>query len=116
MIRNAEMSGFRQGCLNMVFSGSKGSPADHCSVEGNNPYTNVASSPMVVEKPYLVLEGDSYKLMVPRLELNKVGVTPNFDNADPIDFSQVYVASANDSASTINAKLAEGLHLVLQPG
>jgi hypothetical protein len=51
--------------------------------------------------------------MVPRLELNKVGVTPNFDNADAVDFSQVYVASANDSASIINAKLAEGLHLVL---
>jgi hypothetical protein len=113
MIRNAEMSGFPQGVWNMVFSGSKGAPADHCSLEGKNPYTNVASSPMVVEKPYLVLDGDSYKLMVPRLELNKVGVTPNFDNADPIDFSQVYVASANDSASTINAKLAEGLHLVL---
>jgi len=28
----------------------------------------------------------------------------------------VYVASDSDSAATINAKLAEGLHLVLQPG
>ena len=33
-----------------------------------------------------------------------------------IDFSQVYVASDIDSAATINAKLAEGLHVVLQPG
>ena len=32
------------------------------------------------------------------------------------DFSQVYVASDSDSASTINGKLAEGLHVVLQPG
>ena len=32
------------------------------------------------------------------------------------DFSQVYVASDSDSAAVINGKLAEGLHVVLQPG
>ena len=38
------------------------------------------------------------------------------DGADIIDFSDVYVASASDSASSINAKLSSGLHVVLQPG
>lgn len=54
--------------------------------------------------------------MKPRVELDKVGPTPGYDNADEIDFSDVYVASENDSAATINAKLDQGLHLVLQPG
>jgi len=55
--------------------------------------------------------------MKPYLETNKRGTTPNnWDNAEEIDFSNVYVASENDSAATINAKLNEGLHLVLQPG
>jgi len=54
--------------------------------------------------------------MKPKIEKNKVGVTPNWQNADEISFSDVYVANENDSAATINAKLAEGLHLVLQPG
>jgi len=58
----------------------------------------------------------SFKLMKPRLEKNKVGNTPNWENADEIDFSQVYLATS-DSADTINAKLDdEGLHIVLQPG
>lgn len=54
--------------------------------------------------------------MKPKVETNKIGVTPNFSNADEIDFSQVYVANENDSAATINSKLNEGLHLILQPG
>ena len=54
--------------------------------------------------------------MVPRLETDKVGATPGFDNADEIPFDQVYVASDSDTVETINAKLDEGLHLVLQPG
>jgi len=52
--------------------------------------------------------------MKPYLEINKRGTTPNnWDNAEEIDFSNVYVASESDSAATINAKLNEGLHLVL---
>lgn len=54
--------------------------------------------------------------MVPNYETNKVGPTKNYDNATAIDFSNVYVATAADTAATINAKLASGLHLVLSPG
>jgi hypothetical protein len=54
--------------------------------------------------------------MKPKVEFNKIGVTPGFSNADEISFSEVYVASENDSAAIINSKLGEGLHLILQPG
>lgn len=79
------------------------------------PNTTVDASPLVVEKPYIIYD-NGYKLMRPNAEYNKVGPTPNWENADMIDFSNVYVASDTDSTSTINAKLSEGLHLVLQPG
>jgi len=54
--------------------------------------------------------------MRPRVEVNKVGTTQNWDNADAIDFSKVYVAHERDTVDTINKKLASGLHLVFQPG
>lgn len=54
--------------------------------------------------------------MIPRPEFNKVGVTPGFENADSVDFSQVFVASETDTAATINSKIEEGLHIILQPG
>ena len=50
--------------------------------------------------------------MRPKVEYNKNGPTPNWVNADEIDFSDVYVANEKDSAATINAKLSEGLHLL----
>ena len=54
--------------------------------------------------------------MVPKLEKNKVGYTQGWQNADEVDFSNVYVAKDTDTAATINAKLDEGLHLLIQPG
>ena len=101
----------------MIFAGSPGAPASHCGQEnGGKPITNEAATPVIVEKPYITMDGTSYKLMVPRPEFKKVGYTANWDNADEVDFSDVYTASDKDTAAVINAKLAEGLHVLLQPG
>ena len=54
--------------------------------------------------------------MRPKTEYNKTGPTPGWENADEIDFSNVYVANEKDTAAIINAKLEEGLHLLFQPG
>jgi hypothetical protein len=35
--------------------------------------------------------------MVPKLEINKVGPTSEYENADEIPFENAYVASENDS-------------------
>jgi len=51
--------------------------------------------------------------MIPRVEINKVGPTANYDNADEVSFENVYVANETDSFETINQKLEEGLHLIL---
>lgn len=116
MIRNTEMGSSHNGVWNMVFVGCTGNPGTHCSNQGGTPSTTIAETPLIAEKPYITTDGSKYYLQVPRLEANKQGNTNGFNNAQSIDFENVYVATASDSAATINSKLAEGLHLVLSPG
>ena len=71
---------------------------------------------MIAEKPYLSETAGRYFLNIPKVEHNKVGPTAGFRNADTVDFSNVFVANEHMSAQQITAKLAEGLHVVLQPG
>lgn len=114
--RNNNWGSYSDGNWNMVFVGTQNAPQSHCGKNGGHPFTTIDSTPIIVEKPYIVKTDSGYSLMSPRVETNKVGPTPNYDNADEITFDKVYVANENDSAATINAKLDEGLHLVLQPG
>lgn len=114
--RNTEASSWTHYNWNMVNVGSIGAPATQCGATGSGQATNVPATPVIAEKPYIVIQNGKYVLMVPGLETNKVGVTQNWQNAHEVDFSDVYVASASDSAAHINSKLAEGLHLILQPG
>ena len=111
-VRNTNMKSFQGGVWNYVIVGSNGAPESHCSNVDGAPVTNIAETPVIVEKPYIVADGQSYKLMRPKVEYNKTGPTPNWENADEIDFSNVYVANEKDTAAIINAKLEEGLHLL----
>ena len=71
----------------MVFVGDKNAPPSHCGSQDSPPATTVEKTPVIVEKPYIVSDGNGgYSLMVPRLETDKVGATPGFDNADEIPF------------------------------
>jgi len=115
--RNTRVGDWKGGVWNMVFVGVSGHQLpDHCSNAGGNPWTTIANTPVIAEKPYITISGNKYSLHVPRVEKNKNGPTTNFNNADIIDFSQVYVATASDSAATINAKLSAGRHIILSPG
>jgi hypothetical protein len=115
MTRNTHAGTWNGGVWNMVFVGVTGGlPTQHCGTP--NPHTIVGSAPVIVEKPYIVYSGGKYALHIPRVETNKAGPTTNFDNADVVDFINVYVATQKDSAATINAKIAAGLHIVLTPG
>ena len=76
--------------------------------------TAIESTPIIVEKPYIILENNKYSLMIPKLEINKVGPTVNYDNAIEVPFENVYVANESDSVETINHKLEEeNMHLIL---
>jgi len=60
-------------------------------------------------------------LKKPRLEIDKLGITSNmtsseWSNADDVDFSEVFVASAETTYDVINSKINDGRHIVFQPG
>lgn len=100
-----------------MYLGCIGAPNTHCgNTDGAIPATTITVTPKIAEKPYIICDGGRYKLMVPNYETNKVGHTNGWQNAVEVDFSQVYVAHESDSAATINAKLSQGLHIVIQPG
>jgi len=114
--RNTRMGSWSHGNWNMVFLGCENAPSSSCGEP--NPYTTVDATPLIAEKPYIMLNQDTnrYYLMVPKLERNKISVTEHYSNVDQIDFENVFVATDQNTAADINAKLQEGLHVVLSPG
>jgi len=116
LLRNTNMASFKGYVWNYVHVGNTGTPENHCGNQHGFANTVVAKTPTVAEKPYIIQSGGKYILMRPKPEVNKVGHTAGWENADELDFSQVYVASESDSAAKINTKLAAGLHVVFQPG
>ena len=114
LTRNSYMGSWPGGNWNMVFVGCSNAPPSHCGHP--KPFTTIKETPVIAEKPFVMFENDRYYLMVPKLERNKTGVTQDYDNVDQIDFHNVYVATDKDTASIINEKLEEGLHVVLSPG
>jgi len=117
MTRNSEVGSWSNGVWNQVFVGTKGAPASHCGGgEGTNPYVNVELTPKIAEKPFITIDDHGlYSLNIPQVQSNYAGVS--FDGGDEVGFEDVYVADhASDTATTINAALEKGLHVVLSPG
>lgn len=83
---------------NMVFAGSIGAPSTHCGTGGGHPYTNIQTSSLIAEKPYITESNGKYSFMIPHVEHNKVGTTLNWINAQKVDFEHVFVAHDSDSA------------------
>jgi hypothetical protein len=102
---------------NMVFVGDTTAPSGSWP---SPPYTVTAATPVVREKPFLYLDpAGHYAVMVPSLKKDSVG--HSWGNAAPPGLPQsidrFYVAKAGtDTASTMNAALASGKHLLLTPG
>jgi hypothetical protein len=114
--RNSEWKSWAGANWNMVFVGDPSTPAGDWPTP---PYTKVALTPVVREKPYLQVDGAGHwSIHVPALIHNTSGITwrtPAKDRVVP--FAQVYIAhAARDTAATINAQLARGKNLLLMPG
>lgn len=116
--RNDDWGGWTGGAWNMVFVGVVNPPAGAWPTE---PYTVIAQTPLVREKPYLFMDWDgNYFVMVPHLETNGTqgitwskGATPG----TPLPINQFYLAHPEkDNAASINAALKQGKHLLLTPG
>jgi len=127
-----QIGGWSNGVWNMVFVGTENAPDSHCGLSGGQPYVTVDETPVVAEKPFLTIDDSGmFYLNIPQVTSTSSGVEWSSSSSgsssgstgaasgeiDQVSFSEVYVASnATDTAAMINAKLAEGLHLVLTPG
>jgi len=115
--RNCDWKSWTGANWNMVFVGVVHSP------EGawpSPPYTKVAHTPVVREKPFLqVNAADEFSVRVPELISDSFGITWRGGETagETIPISRFYIARPDlDTAETISAQLAQGKNLILTPG
>jgi hypothetical protein len=114
--RNTSWIGWGGGVWNMVFSGVDKPPQ---GAWPTLPYTVIAKTPLIREKPYLTIDRDGhYFVMVPNTKMDSVGNSWSTaaDSVTAVTTDKFYVAKPADSAAAINAALAQGKHLILTPG
>lgn len=121
LMRNNDIAKWEGGVWNMVFVGNMGSPTEIWPLP---PYTVVAETPVIREKPYLIYDSKSsaYSVMVPPLRSNSRSITWGTPAAaaaaaKAIPLTDFYVAHADkDTAETMSIALQRGKHLLLTPG
>jgi hypothetical protein len=115
--RNCDWKSWTGSNWNMVFVGVVHPP------EGawpSPPYTKVAQTPVVREKPFLQVDAaGKFSVQVPELRNESVGITWRGGETagERIPIERFYIAHSDvDTAETINAQLAKGKNLILTPG
>jgi hypothetical protein len=116
--RNDDWGHWTGGAWNMVFVGVNDPPAETWP---RPPYTVIARTPLIREKPYLFVDdAGNYFVMVPNLETNGTrGITwqNRTTPGTPLPIDRFYLAhSESDTAASINAALKQGKNLLLTPG
>jgi len=114
--RNTEWKSWTGSNWNMVFVGVNHPPAGEWP---QPPYTKVATTPVVREKPFLWVDAKGgWNVRVPALRKDSTGITWHGGNTPGRDLplSRFYIAKPTDSAAAINAQLARGKDLLLTPG
>jgi len=115
--RNSEWASWTGSNWNMVFVGVNHPPAGEWPAP---PFTKVALTPVVREKPFLQIDAAShYSVRIPALASNTTGISwhSGVTPGRSIPISRFYIAHPGaDTASTINAALAKGQNLLLTPG
>lgn len=127
MTRSSSAGTFETPVWNGVFAGVTNPPNARCGSlndDGSSERSSVSvepTIPLVAEKPYIVTNdnGASFILVIPSVHADTAGVpwdASGFPDSVSVDFSDVYVTQPTDTSAIINAKLAEGLHVVISPG
>ena len=117
--RNSGWKSWTGSNWNMVFVGDPRPPIGDWPVP---PYTKVALTPVIREKPYLYVDKhDAWAVVVPTLRRNTMSLSwAGIASGKPdeiIPLNRFYLAHPDrDTATTINAQLANGKHLLLTPG
>jgi len=114
--RNSEWNRWTGSNWNMVFVGDVSPPAGEWP---SPPYTKVASVPVVREKPFLYVDARGHYLVrLPALRHDSSGITWHGGTTPghSIPLSHFFIAHPGDTASAINAELANGRNLLFTPG
>ncbi|HEU4321838.1 MAG TPA: coagulation factor 5/8 type domain-containing protein [Roseiflexaceae bacterium] len=115
--RNSQWGSWTGSNWNMVFVGVVNAPAGNWP---SPPYTKIAQTPIVREKPFLTIDSSgNWGVRVPSLRTNSSGITwaGGSTPGTTIPIGSFHIARAGvDTAATINAQLAAGKHLLLTPG
>jgi hypothetical protein len=115
--RNSEWGSWSGSNWNMVFVGVPHPPKGKWPTP---PYTKIADTPVVREKPFLQVDGKGkWSVCVPSLRRNSAGITWHGGSTPcrSIPLEQFYIARpGTDSAASINEQLAAGKHLLFTPG
>ena len=106
---------------NGFFQGVTGAPASNWEQgKGSSNYTNIATTPVIREKPFLYLDNGEYKVFVPSLRKDSTGVSwsaGDIGKGKSLGLDQFYIAKQGaDNATTINAALKQGKNILLMPG
>jgi hypothetical protein len=115
--RNSEWRSWTGANWNMVFVGIPNPPDGEWP---KPPYTKIAKTPIIREKPFLQIDSSgNYSVRVPSLSTDSSGITWHGASTPgkTVPIAQFYIAHpTRDNAATINAQLAKGKNLLLTPG
>jgi len=92
--RNSKFNSWNGGAWNFVWVGCEGAPGNKC---GRPMHTNVESTPVIAEKPFISVEGNDWYLNLPQVEHNVRGVSwERGTQIAKVSFDRVYIADANN--------------------
>jgi hypothetical protein len=114
--RNSEWRSWTGSNWNMVFVGMVHAPEGEWP---SPPYTKIALTPVVREKPFLMVDGRGHwSVRVPSLRTDSVGISWRNGRTPgrSLPLSAFYIAHPGDTAAAINAQLAQGKNLLICPG
>jgi len=114
--RNSTVGTWNGGVWNMVFSGVDGAPATDFGNPGNK--TTIDQTPINRESPFLYLDGDDYKVFVPKAKANTSGHDWSTDASagQSLPLDDFFIAKEGATAAQLNAALASGKNLLVTPG
>lgn len=114
--RNTQWGSWTGSNWNMVFVGAQNAPATSFP---NPPYTTVAQTPVVREKPFLYVDAaGAYNVFVPSLRANSSGTTwaGGAPGGASLPIGQFYIVKPGATAAAINTALGQGKDLLFTPG
>ncbi|HQH41567.1 MAG TPA: coagulation factor 5/8 type domain-containing protein, partial [Bacteroidales bacterium] len=115
LTRNSVFDKWIGGVWNMVYIGTINAPEENWP---EKPYTTIALTPEIREKPYWVFSGKELKMKVPGIRKNSCGVEWD-DNSrgKTLEWNDFYIANpVVDDAKSINKALKKGKHVLFTPG